>query len=76
MPILTYVCLVWSYAVKSHVNLYIKYQNSTVRQILDMPWYVRDFLIYKEIDVSRLNDFIQQINLNFYLVLENKDNHA
>ena len=41
-----------------------------------MPWYVRKFHIYKEIDVPFLNDFIQYLNLNFYFALENVDNHA
>ena len=65
-----------SYAAKSHVKLLIKAQNSTIPQILDMPWYVRNFHIYKEIELPRLNDFIQHLNIKFYLALENKDNNA
>ena len=61
--------MVWSYAVKSYVSLLIKFQNSIPRQILDMPCYVRNFHIYKDIDIPRLNDFIH-LNLNFHLVLE------
>ena len=75
-PILKYACLVWSYATKSHVDLLIKSQNSTIWQILDMPWYIRNFHIYKDINIPRLNDFIQYLNLNFHLALENADNHA
>ena len=46
--ILTCPCMVLSYAAKSYVKLLIKAQNSTIRQILDMPWYIRNFHIYKK----------------------------
>ena len=51
-PILTYTCMMWSYAAKSHVKLPIKVQNSTIWQILDIPWYVLNFHIFKEIDIG------------------------
>ena len=41
-----------------------------------MPWYVRNFHIYKEIELPRWNDFIQHLNLNFHLALENTDSIA
>ena len=68
--------MLWSYAAKSRVKLLIKVQNSTVRQILDKPWYVRNFHIYKEIDIPCFTDFMQHLNFNFYLALENMDNCA
>ena len=57
--------MTWSRTAKSHVKLFIKVQNSTVQQILDMSWYVRTFHINKEIELPLLNDFIQHFNLNF-----------
>ena len=41
-----------------------------------MPWCVRNFHVYKEIDIPRLNEFMQHLNLNFPLPLENIDNRA
>ena len=41
-----------------------------------MPWYVRNFHIYKETELPRLNDFMQHLNLNFHLALENTENNA
>ena len=75
-PILSYACMVLSYATKSRVKLLIKAQNSTISQILDMTLYIRNFHIYKEIEILRLNDFMQHLNLNFHLALENIDNSA
>ena len=41
-----------------------------------MPWYVRNFYIYEEIDILRLNDFMQYLSLNFHLALENIYNRS
>ena len=38
--------------------------------------FFRNFHIYKEIDTPRLNDFMQFLNLNFHMALENIDNRA
>ena len=40
-----------------------------------MPWYVWNFHIYKEIELPRLNDFMQHLNWNFHLPLENTENN-
>ena len=61
---------------KSCHILLIKTQNSTIRQILDMRWYARNFQVYKEIDIPSLNYFIEHVNLNFHLVLVNIDNRV
>ena len=68
--------MVVSYAAKNFVKILIKAQNSTIRQILDMPWNVRNFHIYTEIELPRLNDFIQHLKLNFHLALENTENNV
>ena len=41
-----------------------------------MPWYVRNFHVYTEIELPMLNDFIQHLNLNFHLASENTDKYA
>ena len=68
--------LVWSYAAKSHTKLLIQAQTSTIPQILDMSWCVLNFHIYKEIDILSFNDFVQHLNFNFHLALENVDNRT
>ena len=42
----------------------------------DVLWYTRNFHIYKEINIPCLNDFIQRLNINGHLALENVDHHA
>ena len=75
-PIFRYACMMWSYAAKSHVKLLIKVQNSTIRQILDMPWHIQNFHFYKVIYILRLNNYMQHRNLNFLLAWENINNRA
>ena len=65
--ILTHACMTWSYAVQTLVKLLIKSLSYTVRQILDMPWYIRNFYAFEEIDLPRLNIFIQRLKLTFGL---------
>ena len=55
---------------KIHVNQLIKSQNSNIWQILDMPWYTRNFHIYKGLDDPRLNGF-KHFKLKFHLALKN-----
>ena len=62
--------------VKFHFSLLMTSQDSSIRQILDTLYCIRNFHIYKGINIARLNDFIQRLNLNFHLTLENMCNHA
>lgn len=75
-PLITYASPAWSYAAKTHINLLIKSQNATIRQIVDVPYYVRNYQIYREINTPKLGDFIQHLNLNFYNSLITSDNPA
>ena len=59
--------MTWSHAAKTYLKLIIKAQNLTFWQIIDILWYVRHFHMYKEIDIPRLNKFMQHVNINFPL---------
>ena len=63
-PILTYACLVWSFASKSQVSFLIEAQNLSIRQILAISWHFQNFHIYKK----------EHSNLIFHLALEIKNN--
>ena len=41
-----------------------------------MPWYVQNFYIYNEFEISHLNNSIQHLNLSFRLSLDNVENSA
>ena len=41
-----------------------------------MSWHIQNFHIYKEIDISRLNDLMQHLTFNFHLTLENVNYRA
>lgn len=75
-PFLTYGFQIWAYATKCHIKLLIQSQNSTIRLLFDVPYYVRNFHLYKEIKYPKLNTFIQVLKINFYPSLENSENRA
>ena len=75
-PILTCSCVMCSYVANTHFKLLIKSKNSTVLQAFDMLQYIQNFHNYKSVELPRLNDFMQQLNLNFHLVLESIENNA
>ena len=41
-----------------------------------MPWCMGNFHTYKELDFLRLNDFIQQLDINFHSSVINTENSA
>lgn len=51
-------------------------QNSTLRIIYGVQYYVRNFHLYKEIKYPELNTQIQDLNISFHLSLENHENSA
>ena len=59
----------------NHNNL-VNRKKGKIGLFFDIPWYGRNYHIYKEINIPRLNDYIQQLNLHFHLVLENSDESA
>lgn len=65
-PILCYSSPVWAYAAKTHIKLLLVSQNSTLRQILDLPWYVTNRQMYRALKIPTLDNFIQKLSINFH----------
>lgn len=65
-PLITYGCPVWAYAAKTHIKTLCRAQNGVIRQILNIPWYIYNRHIYKEIKTPRLRYFIQKLVINFH----------
>lgn len=72
--LLTYSTETWSYAAKMHIKSLLQVQNSTIRQTIDMPCCVRNKYIYRQISAPRFRDFIQELNANFHLSVQNSSN--
>lgn len=47
-----------------------------LRLIYDVPYHVRKFHLYKEINFPKINTFIQHLNINFHLALETSEKSA
>lgn len=65
-----------TFASKIHIDLIIKSQNSTIQLIYDVPSFVRNFYFYKDTNISRFNEFVQRLNINFHLSLADSENSA
>lgn len=75
-PLLTYACPAWAQAAKSHILILERCQNSTIRQLLDMPYYIPNKAIYKELKIPPLRNVLLKLVQNFHLNLPNIDNEA
>lgn len=57
-------------------NYLHKHQNATIRLIYDVPYCVRNYHLYNDINFPKLSTSIQHLNVNFHLSFENSDNSA
>ena len=73
-PILTYASAVWSASAKRNLLLLSQSQNSVIRQIYNIPFYISNKQLYREIPYRRLRAYIKKLNVNFHLALQNNNN--
>ena len=73
-PILTYASAVWSASTKSNLLLLSRSQNSVIRQIYNIPFYVTNKQLYCKIPYLHLGAYIKKLNSNFHLALQNNNN--
>lgn len=65
-PILTYAAPVWATASDCHIKSISASQNTTLRQITDADWYIRNRNIHKDLKILSLTSFIQKLAQNFF----------
>lgn len=65
-PVLTYGCVIWGTATKTHINKTQIFQNKVLRLIVDAPWFVRNNQIHKELGILKIDQFIKNCALNFF----------
>ena len=66
--------MIWLFNSKSRINILTRSQNSEIRQIYDTYRYLQNQYFFKETAISHLKHYIQHLNLNFHLALQNNDN--
>ena len=73
-PILTYASVVWSASAKTNLLLLFKSQNSVIRQIYNIPFYITNKQLCRKIPYPCLGVYIKKLNFNFQLALQNNNN--
>ncbi|GFU93655.1 RNA-directed DNA polymerase from mobile element jockey [Trichonephila clavipes] len=73
-PILTYGSPVWGYAADANIKILEVAQNSIIRSIVKADRYTKNSIIYKDIKVLPLKNYIQKLAISFFSNLPNIDN--
>ncbi|GBO13214.1 putative RNA-directed DNA polymerase from transposon X-element [Araneus ventricosus] len=73
-PIMNYASPVWGAAAKSHINKLETAQNKIARQITQVPWYVRNKQIQKELKLTPLLDYLRKLAIKFFSNIDNSTN--
>lgn len=58
-PIMTYACVIWSTAAKTHKRKMQVFQNKVIRIICNAPWYVRNDQLHEELALPTIDSFIR-----------------
>ena len=64
-PVWTYGIQLWGAAANSNIQVIERYQNKTIRNILDAPWFVPNELIRKDLHIKSVTEEIIE-NVNKY----------
>ncbi|GFS94900.1 RNA-directed DNA polymerase from mobile element jockey [Trichonephila clavipes] len=73
-PILTYGSPVWGYAADANIKILEVAQNSIIRNIVKADRYTKNSIIYKDIKLLPLKNYIQKLAISFFSNLPNIDN--
>lgn len=72
-PIWTYGIVLWGCACKSSVNIIQAFQSKTLRLISGAPWFVRNTLIHRDLNMPNVMDEIRNFSTKH---LERADTHS
>lgn len=65
-PILTYGSSVWSNASDSQINKIQTFQNKVLRIILNAPWFIRNSLIHRELQIPHIKEYIRKLYKRYH----------
>ncbi|GBN19032.1 putative RNA-directed DNA polymerase from transposon X-element [Araneus ventricosus] len=75
-PVISYSSPVWGAAAKTHIKKLESLQNSTLRMITDVPWFIRNKNILHDLKVPTIKDFFSKLAINFFNQIDNHSNPA
>ena len=75
-PVLTYAALVWRNCTKFVLHKFQVIQNSTLKIIVDILWYIRNTTVDGDLDIETLDDHIKERTKKTYQKAETHHNHV
>lgn len=74
-PVWTYGIQLWGTASNSNIEILQRYQSKTLRSIVAAPWYVRNAVIHKDLNISTIKEEITKISTKYIQRLYHHPNH-
>ncbi|GFY33670.1 RNA-directed DNA polymerase from mobile element jockey [Trichonephila clavipes] len=65
-PIMLYASPIWAGAAITHLKRLHTFQNIQLRRVANAPWFVRNEVLHKDLNVPPLLDFIKKQSENFF----------
>lgn len=72
--ILAYAWPVWGYASKSNIKRLEVFQNKALRIIVNAPWFVRNEVIRRDLEIPTITVYIKEIAKRFFTKVDNHTN--
>lgn len=73
-PLMTYASPVWGYAAKTHLRRLQGMQNKIIRHVAGAPWFVRNTIIHRDLNIPSLRQHIRHLATRLYDTLPGHPN--
>ncbi|CAD6229611.1 GSCOCG00012115001-RA-CDS [Cotesia congregata] len=73
-PIWTYGIQLWGTASNSNLEILQRFQNKTIRNIVNAPWYVSNAIISRDLSIPTIKEEIMRLSVKYEGRLENHPN--
>ncbi|GBL83824.1 putative RNA-directed DNA polymerase from transposon BS, partial [Araneus ventricosus] len=74
-PILSYSAQIWGITAKCHHKKIQILQNKILRIMTNSPWFVRNEVIHKDLNIESIEEFIKKLSRKFFLKIPNHSNY-
>lgn len=64
-PTICYACPVWATCAATHIKRLQRFQNRTLKMMLNLPWHTRTVDVHNMAEVETLNEFLQKLKTTF-----------
>ena len=65
-PIWTYGIQIWGASSKSNIDIIERFQSKTLRNILNAPWFVPNYIINRDLQIPTVKEEIKRFSCNYH----------